>query len=266
MTKSQSKIYKCQSRFDNQFELEALPKAILLGLSVLLNSLCDFFSGKSNITAFNFPQKHLDRKNSLYRMNSCVSRNRFQPYTKKKVINNLNHHKNLLNTSDRLGRLHFDISSLSEVVYFVDGISTFCNTAKSSICDKKIISIYLVDSGVKRRAMINSAGNFLIIPEQGTIYIRTDFGKIAVRPKEICVIQRGIKFNVEFLKESKARYIIYIFEDYAPNYEPPDDVNPESNFGGGIYHKTYAKYKPCLVKFCVLDAVSFGHPGPSIFM
>merc|ERR1711936_1549245 len=46
------------------------------------------------------------------------------------------------------------------------------------------------------KAFYNSDGDFLIVPQQGTLDIKTEFGKMKVFPNEICVIQHGIKFSV----------------------------------------------------------------------
>lgn len=34
------------------------------------------------------------------------------------------------------------------------------------------------------------------VPQQGTLDIKTEFGRMKVAPNEICVIQQGIKFSV----------------------------------------------------------------------
>lgn len=34
------------------------------------------------------------------------------------------------------------------------------------------------------------------VPQQGTLDIKTEFGRMQVAPNEICVIQQGIKFSV----------------------------------------------------------------------
>ena len=43
----------------------------------------------------------------------------------------------------------------------------------------------------------NSDGDYLIVPEKGALDIRTEMGFLHVRPSEICVIPRGIQFQVE---------------------------------------------------------------------
>jgi hypothetical protein len=49
---------------------------------------------------------------------------------------------------------------------------------------------------MKRKAIVNSDGDFLIVPQEGALDIQTEFGMLYVQPGEICVIQRGQRFKV----------------------------------------------------------------------
>ncbi len=44
--------------------------------------------------------------------------------------------------------------------------------------------------------MYNSDGDFLIVPQHSALFIETEMGHLIVRPREICVIPRGIVFSV----------------------------------------------------------------------
>ncbi|KAL7532722.1 hypothetical protein ACHAWF_004221 [Thalassiosira exigua] len=47
--------------------------------------------------------------------------------------------------------------------------------------------------------MYNSDGDFLIVPQQRTLAIQTEMGKMTAAPGEICVVPRGIVFTVNLL-------------------------------------------------------------------
>lgn len=47
-----------------------------------------------------------------------------------------------------------------------------------------------------RKAFASQDGDFLILPQQGRLDIQTELGRMMVRPGELCVIQRGIRFKV----------------------------------------------------------------------
>ncbi|EAU35420.1 homogentisate 1,2-dioxygenase [Aspergillus terreus NIH2624] len=65
----------------------------------------------------------------------------------------------------------------------------------------------------------SSDGEYLIIPQAGVLDIRTEFGNMLVRPNEIAVIPRGIKYRVD-LPAGPARG--YICEIYQGHYQLPE--------------------------------------------
>lgn len=67
-------------------------------------------------------------------------------------------------------------------------------------------------------AFYNSDGDFLIVPHKGTLHIKTEMGKLTVPPREICVIQRGVKFTVDVEGEARG----YILEAFSSHFEIPD--------------------------------------------
>lgn len=149
----------------------------------------------------------------------------------------------------------------------------------------------------------NTDGEYLFVPEQGSLLLTTEFGQLAISPEEIAVIPRGIKFKVSLLEE-KARG--YLCENYGQPFRLPELgilganalANPRdfkipvahyeetkgpfkliSKFQGQLWeatietspcnvvawHGTYYPYKYDLKKFNTINTVSFDHPDPSIF-
>lgn len=68
------------------------------------------------------------------------------------------------------------------------------------------------------RAFYNSDGDFLIVPQQGSLDIKTEFGKMFVSPNEICVIQQGMRFSVRVSGPTRG----YILEVYDGHFKLPD--------------------------------------------
>ena len=66
--------------------------------------------------------------------------------------------------------------------------------------------------------MYNSDGDFLIVPQKGSLHITTEFGKLVVPPEEICIIPRGCKFSVEVNEASRG----WICEIYKGHFKIPD--------------------------------------------
>ena len=66
--------------------------------------------------------------------------------------------------------------------------------------------------------MYNADGDFLIVPQQGTLDIVTEFGKMEVAPNEICVIQQGMRFSVNVNGPSRG----YVCEVFNGHFRLPD--------------------------------------------
>ena len=79
---------------------------------------------------------------------------------------------------------------------------------------------------MKDRGFCNSDGDFLLVPQDGLLLIKTEFGNIALEPTEIAVIPRGVKFQVE-LDSKEARG--YVLEVYGNHLELPGllTANPD---------------------------------------
>lgn len=125
----------------------------------------------------------------------------------------------------------------------------------------------------------------------------TEFGKMYVKPNEICVIQQGIRFSVNVEGPTRG-YILEVFDnhfklpDLGPiganglanprDFQTPvawfedvdfDDYKVVSKFQGALFvatqnhspfnvvawHGNYAPYKYDLAKFMVINSVSFDH-------
>jgi homogentisate 1,2-dioxygenase len=60
----------------------------------------------------------------------------------------------------------------------------------------------------------SSDGDYLIVPQSGTLDIHTELGKLLVRPNEIAVIPRGIRYRV-MLPDGPARgYICHLYQGH----------------------------------------------------
>ena len=46
-------------------------------------------------------------------------------------------------------------------------------------------------------AMYSSDSDMLIVPQLGTLKVTTEFGLLQIKPKEIIVIPRGVKFAID---------------------------------------------------------------------
>ena len=60
------------------------------------------------------------------------------------------------------------------------------------------IHMYTANADMQNKAFCNNDGDFLILPQLGRLDVQTEFGNLMVRPGELVVIQRGMRFKVAF--------------------------------------------------------------------
>lgn len=186
---------------------------------------------------------------------------------------------------------------------FIESWFTYCANGDVRTQVGNAVHMYAATSSMTDRCFYNADGDLLIVPQEGALRIHTEFGVIDLEPKEIAVIQRGIKFQVMLLG-TKARG--YICENYGPHFvlpyrgpiganglaNPRDFLTPVAayesktakmemiaKFNGSFFtsaighspfdvvawHGNYAPYKFDLRHFNTMNSVSFDHPDPSIF-
>uniref|UniRef100_A0A182RCC3 Homogentisate 1,2-dioxygenase n=1 Tax=Anopheles funestus TaxID=62324 RepID=A0A182RCC3_ANOFN len=197
----------------------------------------------------------------------------------------------------------FDLPADSTEIDFVAGLHTVCGAGDVRARHGLAVHVYLANSSMKDTAFYNSDGDFLIVPQQGPLDITTEFGRMYVKPNEICVIPQGIRFSVALEGPSRG----YILEVYDGHFRLPDLgpiganglANPRdfltptahfedrsvdgyrivSKFQGALFvatqghspfdvvawHGNYVPYKYDLARFMVINSVSFDHCDPSIF-
>lgn len=80
---------------------------------------------------------------------------------------------------------------------FVEGMISILGAGDPSMKEGLSIYIYSANESMGKKSFYNSDGDFLIVPHTGTLYITTLNGKLVVKPREICTIQRGILFTVD---------------------------------------------------------------------
>ena len=155
----------------------------------------------------------------------------------------------------------------------------------------------------RSRFFYDADGELLIVPQQGTLTLATELGRLEVAPGEIAVMPRGVKFRVE-LQAANARG--YVCENYGAPFRLPELgpigsnglANPRdflapvaafedrdapteviAKFAGHLWsaqfdhspldvvawHGNYYPYKYDLARFNAMNTVSFDHPDPSIF-
>ena len=153
------------------------------------------------------------------------------------------------------------------------------------------------------RAFKSADGDFLIVPQQGTLLLHTECGKLVVPPLYIAVVPRGIAFAV-FVEEACRGWICESFKGHFTlpqlgplgsnglanerDFEVPSawyedrevsGYRVTTKFAGSLFeyttdhsvfdvvgwHGNYYPFRYNLELFNTINTVSFDHPDPSIF-
>ena len=82
---------------------------------------------------------------------------------------------------------------------------------------KQGIGMYVYAAGKSmddHSAFYSADGDFLIVVQEGVLDIRTEFGWLLVRPLEICVIPRGVKYQVHLPQGRGRGYALELYEGH----------------------------------------------------
>ncbi len=190
----------------------------------------------------------------------------------------------------------------SKATDFVDGLVTIAGSGDPASHAGLGVHVYCANRSMSNRYFHNADGEMMLVPQQGALLLFTELGKLEVKPGEIAVVPRGMKFKVGLDGPSRG----YVCENYGAPFRLPelgpigsqglaqkrDFLAPVAAFedrGGKCevvckflgnrwaaeyrhspldvvaWHGNYVPYKYDLARFMVINTVSFDHPDPSIF-
>jgi homogentisate 1,2-dioxygenase len=287
------------SGFGNMFESEALPGALPVGRNSPQRCAYGLYAEQVSGTSFTSPRA-TNRRSWLYRIRPTLAHwGAFE-----RIDTPLWCTAPVSEADTPLAPLRWDPLPLpTENVSFIEGIRTVTAAGQARLQMGMAAHIYVATRSMQDEYFSNAEGEMLVVPEQGGLRFRTEFGVVEVVPGEIAVIPRGVKMRVE-LTDGAARG--YLCENYGAPFTLPergliganslaaarDFLTPVAAFedrdapsqlfvkwGGtlwraGIAHSPldvvawHGNYAPCkydLARFAPLGPVSFDHADPSIF-
>jgi homogentisate 1,2-dioxygenase len=287
-----------QSGFGNEFATEAHKGALPVGQNSPQKHPLGLYTEQVSGSAFSAPRGQ-NRRTWMYRIRPSVVHEPYQPFPKQTLLRSGPFDEAPTPPNQmRWNPLPFP----SEPTDFVEGIVTIGGNGDPAVQDGVSIHIYAANASMTR-VFYNADGEMLILPQQGGLRIATECGILEVKPGELAVIPRGIKFRVDLLNENARGYIC---ENYGQPFRLPDLgpiganglANPRdfltpvaafedsedecevvSKFLGKLWvsrynhsplnvvawHGNYAPYIYDMARFNCINTVSFDHPDPSIF-
>jgi len=279
--------------FGNHFSTEAIPGALPIGRNSPQKVPFGLYAEQLSGTAFTAPRAE-NKRSWLYRLRPAASHPPFRRYAGGSSWRSAPFDEIPISPN----RLRWDPLTIPEApTDFVDGLVTICGNHGLAA------HLYAINRPMGTRALMNSDGEMLIVPQQGTLRITTELGRIDLPPLHVALIPRGVRFKVDPL-DGAARG--YVCENYGAPFRLPDLgpigsnglANPRDfetpaawfedvdepheilqKFQGHLWTTTqdhspfdvvawHGNLAPCrydLTRFNTVNTVSFDHPDPSIF-
>ena len=289
---------KYQSGLGTEFETEAIAGALPRGQNSPQRAPFGLYAEQVSGTAFTAP-RHENLRSWQYRLRPSAAHSSYR-----KMDNGLIRTAPCAEGATAPNRLRWNPMQIAaKPTDFIDGLMTIATNGDAKLQRGMAVHIYAANQSMTR-CFYNADGEMLLVPQQGTLTLKTEFGILEISPGEIAVMPRGVKFRVEISENIGG----YICENYgAPLRLPelgPIGANGLANardflmpvawfehaqtqskteivakFGGNLWvcetegsplnvvawHGNYTPYKYDLALFNTINTVSFDHPDPSIF-
>jgi homogentisate 1,2-dioxygenase len=282
--------------FGNEFATEAIPNALPHGQNSPQQTPFGLYAEQVSGSAFTAPRDH-NLRSWQYRLRPSAEHTTYVQISNGHIRTAPCHE--VVTTPNRLRWNALDIPATP--TDFIDGLITIATNGDASAQRGMATHLYAANQSMTR-CFYNADGEMLIVPQSGAMTLKTEFGIIEIKPGEIAVIPRGVKFRVECAEAIRG----YVCENYGQPFRLPDlgpiganglanardfltpvawyeDVATETEiiakFNGNLWsyrtpgsplnvvawHGNYAPYKYDLALFNVINTVSFDHIDPSIF-
>ena len=208
-----------QTGFGNEFASEAIAGALPVGCNSPQRVEHGLYAELISGTAFTAP-RHVNRRTWVYRRQPSAVMGEYSAY-QQPLWTSPDTSTPAPQAPNPLRWQPFELPT--KPTDFVDGIRTIAQNGSAAMQSGIAIHVYAFNQNRGRRALVNSDGEMLIVPQQGELRITTELGILDVRPCEIAVIPRGMAFKVDGL-QANADVVCrgYICENYGAHFRLPE--------------------------------------------
>ncbi|KAF0646112.1 MULTISPECIES: homogentisate 1,2-dioxygenase [Streptomyces] len=283
--------------FGNEHQSEAVPGALPVGRNSPQRAPLGLYAEQLSGSAFTEPRTH-NRRSWLYRVRPSAAH---PPFTR--ADNGALRSAPFTETVPDPNRLRWN--PLPEPAPGTDWLAGLWTLGgNGDVTQRTGMAIHLYHANAPMERVFSDAdGELLIVPERGGLLLRTELGLLAVRPGEVALVPRGVRFRVQLL-DGTARG--YVCENYGQPFQLPDlgpiganglanprdfrapvaayedvegPVEVVNKYCGNLWratyghspldvvawHGNYVPYVYDLRTFNVIGTISYDHPDPSIF-
>lgn len=206
--------YQYQSGYLSHFSTEALEDALPKGQNSPQVCPYGLYAEQLSGTSFTAPRvKNL--RSWLYRIRPSVCHSVFREYSSSNTRNQCLDADFSQNATPKQFRWMPASIPANTEWDFVDGLHCMAGAGSPQMKTGFAVHMYLCNKDMVDRAFTSADGDLLIVPQQGDLNVQTEFGHLYVKPKEILLIPRGIRFAVKLTtKETSRGYIAEIFHGH----------------------------------------------------
>ena len=220
------------SGFGNEHASEACPGALPIGQNSPQQHPLGLYAEQLSGTAFTVPRAKNERS-WLYRIRPSVMHNRFVPVVSdaaapSRLVGSFGHGSGGVIDPNQMRWFPQAFPAPDVPVDFIDGLATMAGNGDPTQKAGMAIHVYACNASMADTAFQNADGDFLIVPQEGMLMIQTEFGFLDVAPKEIAVIQRGVRFRVAVNGACRG----YVCEVYGGHFSLPE-LGPIGSNGEG---------------------------------
>ncbi|MGP4114609.1 homogentisate 1,2-dioxygenase [Streptomyces sp. 4N509B] len=285
--------------FDNQHSSEAVPGALPLGRNSPQRAPLGLYAEQLSGTAFTAPRAR-NRRTWLYRIRPSAAHPPFHPIDRGTLRG-----APFTETTPDPNRRRWDpIPQPAPGTDFVDGLWTLGGNGDTRQRTGMAVHLYHANSPMTDRVFADADGELLVVPQAGTLLLRTELGPLRARPGHVALIPRGVRFAVELPDGASRGYVCenhgepFTLPELGPiganglanprdflaptaAYDPEPDraVQLVTKFCGTLWaaeldhspldvvawHGNHVPYLYDLRRFNVIGSISYDHPDPSIF-
>ncbi len=291
------------SGFANHFSSEAVAGALPLGRNSPQRPAFGLYAEQLSGSAFTAPRAS-NRHTWLYRRQPSVVTGAHSPYPQDQWCSGAaDCGAGMAVPPDPLRWQPFGLPPQAVLVDFVDGLATVCANGDPEAQVGITLLVYTANAAMQRRALVDSDGELLIVPQLGRLVVTTELGVLQAAPGQIVLIPRGLVFKVD-LPDGASRG--YVCENHGSAFSlpelgpiganglanPRDFIAPAAAFetGAGAYeilcrsggklwrraqahspfdvvawHGNLCPFVYDTAHFMAIGSISFDHPDPSIF-
>ena len=182
------------SGFGNEFVTEAVKGAVPVGRNSPQQAPLGLYAEQLSGTAFTQP-RGVNRRSWLYRILPSAKHPRFQ-----RIPNGNLRGTPFDEAEPDPNRLRWDplpLPTEDAPKDFIDSLFTIGGNGDIKTRGGMAVHLYAASRSMTDRYFVDSDGELLFVAELGALILHTELGPLHVRPGEIAVVPRGVRFRVE---------------------------------------------------------------------